>query len=96
MKKGENLHRRYCISGKVQGVGFRQFTQQTAQKLNIAGWVRNLPDGRVETEAEGDAVQLEAFEKALREGPPLGRVDGVGVNESTVKGNLPTPFEVRR
>ena len=69
--------RKYVVSGRVQGVGFRYFVQQKAGKIGVTGWVRNRPDGKVEAEAEGDAAQLDAFEAALREGPPLSRVDHV-------------------
>ena len=46
--------RRYVVSGRVQGVGFRYFTQDTALHEGVTGWVRNLPDGRVEALVEGD------------------------------------------
>jgi acylphosphatase len=50
-------------------VGFRYFTQRTAARLGLAGWVRNLPDGRVESEAQGSREVLISFESALRQGP---------------------------
>ena len=71
--------RRYVVSGRVQGVGFRYFTQRKAVELNLRGWVRNRPDGTVEVEACGPDEQLEIFEHALRSGPPLGRVAHVAV-----------------
>jgi acylphosphatase len=63
------VRRRYLIGGRVQGVGFRFFAQRTAARLGLQGWVRNLPDGRVESEAQGDPTSLTAFESALRQGP---------------------------
>ena len=74
--------RRYIISGRVQGVGFRFFTEATAQREGVAGWVRNLPDRSVEVVAEGDADAVERFERAVRRGPLGARVDHVHVDES--------------
>ncbi len=62
--------RRYVVSGRVQGVGFRFFTQDVAQRENLRGYVRNLTDGRVETLATGDAEAVARFERAIRLGPP--------------------------
>jgi acylphosphatase len=74
--------RRFIISGRVQGVGFRYFTEATAQREGVAGWVRNLPDRSVEVVAEGDAEAVERFERAVRIGPPGARVDRVDVDNS--------------
>ena len=74
-----NPTRRYVVTGRVQGVGFRYFTQRKGSELGLAGWVRNRPDGAVEAEACGPEAQLEAFEQALRAGPPLGRVDHLAI-----------------
>jgi acylphosphatase len=68
------------ISGVVQGVGFRYFVYRIAQQLNLTGWVRNLPDGRVQAVAEGDRGPLEDLIKQLRVGPRFGTVTGVDVN----------------
>jgi acylphosphatase len=68
--------RRYLISGRVQGVGFRYFTQAAAGREGVHGWVRNLSDGRVEAYADGDAEAMERFERALRHGPPGARIEG--------------------
>lgn len=68
---------RAIISGKVQGVFFRAWTRETAQSLSLSGWVRNLPDGTVETQAQGDEKTLTQFRKALEQGAPLSRVSSV-------------------
>jgi acylphosphatase len=73
--------RRYVIAGRVQGVGFRYFTEATAAREGILGWVRNTPDGRVEVSAEGDSEALERFERNLRHGPPGARVERVEIDD---------------
>ena len=72
--------RRYLISGRVQGVGFRYFTEAAAARDGIDGWVRNTPDGRVEIAAEGDADAMERFEHSIRLGPGGARVSHVEVD----------------
>jgi acylphosphatase len=88
------LARRYVISGRVQGVGFRYFTEAVAAREGIHGWVRNMPGGAVEALAEGDSEAIERFERAIRHGPPGARVDHVDV-EGTVPGGRDTGFSVR-
>ncbi len=66
---------RIFLSGVVQGVGFRYFTKRTADSYGLSGWVRNLPDGRVEVLVEGDEEVLCHFVKDLWRGPPSARVD---------------------
>ncbi len=63
------------ISGRVQGVAYRYFAQRSALSLSISGWVRNLPDGRVEVLAEGEKADLEGFAERLREGPRMALVE---------------------
>jgi acylphosphatase len=75
------LARRFIISGRVQGVGFRWFAESAASREGLHGWVRNRPDGRVEALAEGEAEALERFERALRHGPNAARVDDVEVDD---------------
>ena len=65
------------VSGAVQGVFFRQTTRQTARGLGLIGWVRNLPDRRVEVWAQGPADAVERLVDWLWEGPPRARVTGV-------------------
>jgi len=74
------IARRFVISGRVQGVGFRWFAESAAAREGVHGWIRNLPDGRVEAQAEGDAEALERLERALRQGPPAARVETVDVD----------------
>lgn len=57
------------ISGEVQGVGFRYYTYRNATSMNITGYVKNLPDGRVEVVGEGEKSILQKFADTLREGP---------------------------
>lgn len=91
----DEVTKHYLISGRVQGVGFRAFTQRTAAKLSLRGWVRNLLDGRVEAMAQGSGATLATFESQLREGPPHGRVDEVLVGMGA--GEIPAAsFEVRK
>src|SRR5271156_5236448 len=69
--------RRYFVSGAVQGVGFRYFTQNAAEKLHLAGFVRNLRDGRVEVFAAGTPQQLAQFRAILERGPRFASVSEV-------------------
>lgn len=71
--------RRYLVSGRVQGVGFRYFAEERALVEGITGYVRNLPDGRVEALAEGDLEALMRFERAIRHGPSGARVEDVDI-----------------
>jgi acylphosphatase len=68
--------RKYLISGRVQGVGFRYFAQRAARELGVTGWARNLDDGSVEVHANGSRKQLDDFEARLRKGPPGADVRG--------------------
>lgn len=65
------------ISGRVQGVFFRDNTRRWASSLGLSGWVRNLPDGRVEALVEGEKEKIQSLEGRLREGPPMSRVENV-------------------
>ena len=65
------------ISGRVQGVGLRLFVHRLAHRLGLAGFVRNLHDGRVEAEAEGAPAPVQQFIDAVRAGPPGARVTAV-------------------
>ena len=61
--------RRLVVSGRVQGVGFRYFTREAAAREGVTGWVRNLPDGRVEAYVEGESDAVTRVERAIRQGP---------------------------
>jgi acylphosphatase len=74
---------RIIVSGRVQRVGYRDWTVRVAQQLGVRGWVRNLRDGRVELLAEGDEEALGALAEALREGPPMARVDHVEAQQAS-------------
>ena len=63
--------------GRVQGVGFREWTRRTAERLGLVGSVRNLPDGAVEVQATGSEEGLRRLEEALPRGPLAARVDRV-------------------
>lgn len=67
------------ISGRVQGVFFRDYTRREAEKLGLRGWVRNLPDGRVEAVFDGPEDSLEKMIAWCRQGSPRARVDNVEV-----------------
>ena len=81
------IARRYIVSGRVQGVGFRYFTEAVAARETVYGWVRNTPDGRVEISAEGEAPSIDRFEIGIRQGPAGARVDHVEVEIATPSGN---------
>ena len=70
---------RIRITGRVQGVFFRDWTTHTADALGLSGWVRNRSDGGVEALAIGDAAAIERFIAACRQGPAAARVDDVAV-----------------
>lgn len=73
--------RRFVITGRVQGVGFRYFTQDVARREGVTGWVRNLSDGAVEALVEGDPESVTRVERAIRSGPRGARVDAVDVED---------------
>lgn len=83
------------IAGKVQGVGYRAATQRTAASLGISGWVRNLPDGRVEACVQGPDSDLERILEWFHKGPPASRVDQVVVAANAESPRF-TEFEIRR
>ena len=71
------MTRRYLISGRVQGVGFRWFVEREARAIGIGGWVRNTDGGTVEVLASGSEEQLGKLKKSLEQGPRAARVDEV-------------------
>lgn len=76
------------ISGRVQGVFFRLFTEKTAKRLNLTGWVKNLSDGRVETVAEGSVDKLRIFVKRLKRGSLASKVTGLEISWGIYKGKF--------
>ena len=71
------------VSGRVQGVYYRAFTQEAALRLGLTGFCRNLPDGSVEVVAEGDREVIEILIDRLRIGPPRAKVEAIQVNWKT-------------
>jgi acylphosphatase len=87
------ISRRVLVSGRVQGVWFRQTTADTARRAGVTGWVRNLTDGRVEAVLEGDPAAVAAVIAWCHEGPPAARVDSVAVSPVAAAGA--SGFEIR-
>jgi acylphosphatase len=71
--------RQFVMRGRVQGVGFRFFTERAARAEGLSGWVRNREDGCVEALVEGDREAVERFERHLRRGPSAARVEAIEV-----------------
>lgn len=83
------------VTGRVQGVGFRWFVRERATRLDLAGWVRNLADGTVELEAEGDADAIELLKGELARGPEGASV--ASIDELAAGGAaLERPFKIER
>jgi acylphosphatase len=84
--------RRAIVTGRVQGVGFRFFALRAAQQSGVTGWVRNLPDGNVETLVEGDLEEIDRYLSRLRSGP--GRVSSIDAQDVPAEGF--ETFEITR
>jgi acylphosphatase len=82
------------VSGRVQGVFFRSETQDEAYRQNVTGWVRNLPDGRVEAVFEGEKAKVDALIEFCRRGPLGARVSRVDVVWENYTGEFKT-FSIR-
>ena len=82
------------VSGRVQGVFFRAWTVEQAERLKVNGWVRNCPDGSVEAHLEGEEGAVNWLIDLIGDGPPSARVAKVRVREAEREGA--TSFEVRR
>jgi acylphosphatase len=76
------------ISGRVQGVFYRDNTRRWASSMGLSGWVRNLPDGRVEVLVEGEKDTIKRLEDLLKKGPPLSRVEEVRIEWGEYKGEF--------
>ena len=81
------------ISGDVQGVFFRDSARQKAQQLGLSGWVKNLPDGRVEALFEGPSQEVREMVRWCEQGPPHAAVENVEVNLDTAREDV-SGFEV--
>ncbi len=82
------------VSGRVQGVFFRDHTRSWAKSLNLTGWVMNLSDGRVEVMVEGERENIEELIEKLKEGPPLAKVENVEVNWEGFRGEF-NDFQIK-
>jgi acylphosphatase len=85
---------RCVVGGRVQGVYYRAAAVERAMALELRGWVKNLPDGRVETVAGGSIEALTEFTSWLWQGPPAAHVDSVHIEEWL--GSLPEGFTAQR
>jgi acylphosphatase len=85
MGHNSQIARLYRVHGRVQGVGYRDYTQRAAAGLGLTGYVRNLDDGGVEVYAAGSAVQLSDLAAALRKGPRFSDVRGVDEQEAALR-----------
>ena len=92
---GERARVRIVVTGRVQGVAFRFHAVDEALRLGVTGWIRNLPDGRVEAVAEGPRSAVDAFAAWCRRGPRLASVDGAVQTEEPYQGEFDV-FDVRR
>ena len=86
--------KRFLVSGRVQGVGFRYFVQDHAAAEGVHGWARNLPDGRVEVWLEGDDESVLRVERAIRRGPSHAHIDNVVVEAAAPSGRA-TGFSIK-
>ena len=88
--------KRYFVSGMVQGVGYRYFVRQAAQRLSLAGFVKNLRDGRVEVYAIGPANELASLRAALERGPSGATVSSVAEEDAAIDTKFAARFTVER
>jgi acylphosphatase len=84
------------VSGRVQGVGFRWFVVEEARRLQLSGWVRNRPDGKVEIAASGNADALARLESTVTSGPPGAQVQKVSRLPQVAVEQLQSPFGIVR
>jgi acylphosphatase len=79
--------KRYLVRGRVQGVGYRYFAQDVAERLGVTGFVRNLRSGEVEVHAEGDEATLKVFRQELERGPRMAQVTEVTETDIQASGS---------
>jgi acylphosphatase len=92
----ETQAKRFFVSGRVQGVGFRFFAERTAATLGVGGYVKNLFDGRVEVYAIGTAEQMESLKVALLRGPRMAAVERVDAEKADVLREYANAFTIER
>jgi acylphosphatase len=88
------VHKQVLASGRVQGVSYRFFVMETARALKLTGWVRNLADGRVEAEVQGDEDTVNQLIEAMRKGPRMAHVTELVIIPLAFE-NRYTDFQVR-
>jgi len=86
--------KRFIVTGRVQGVGYRWFASRAAYSRSVSGWARNLPDGSVELHAQGTDSALLSFEAALGQGPMGAFVDDIEYHEASAQEDL-EGFDIR-
>jgi acylphosphatase len=92
--QGQRNARRFLVSGKVQGVGYRYFAMNAAEQLGVAGYAKNLADGRVEVYAIGTIPQLGQFARELQRGPRFAAVDVISESEAEILADFSSHFSV--
>ena len=90
----EIVARRYVVTGRVQGVGYRNFVEHLAAKINIYGYVRNRRDGSVEVLAMGSPESLQALRRGLEKGPMMAHVSEVSEEPGTVESKYLDNFTI--
>lgn len=90
----EQNAKRYYVSGMVQGVGYRYFVERAAKHLRVAGYVRNLRDGRVEAYAIGPTASLAALRQTLERGPNGASVTGVAEEDAAIEPKFADRFSI--
>jgi acylphosphatase len=88
------IARRYLVTGVVQGVGFRYFTQDEAERLHLSGFVRNLRDGRVEVYAIGSPENLTRLRAVIERGPRGAMVQQVGEESAEINPEFAKEFSI--
>ena len=94
MESGDRERAHVYVAGQVQGVFFRDSTREKAEQLGLTGWVKNLPDGRVEALFEGPSERIREMIRWCEQGPPHAEVEDVDTQFAVSEGDL-TSFEVR-
>jgi acylphosphatase len=92
--RAQKQARRYFVSGRVQGVGYRYFATEAAEQIGLTGYAKNLADGRVEVYAIGTSDQLREFARALRRGPTMAAVTDLSEVEAEVAPGFSSGFSV--